>query len=81
MADVNRIYIIKFVDFRPFSGGGDSYSILPIEIFFFYVIFLVVVAISQGSLLLVLKMFCDNLTIFDRSFKNTHAYPKLCMPV
>merc|ERR1711895_266459 len=47
---------------------------------FFIYIFLVVVALSQGSSLLVLKYFYDNLASFGRSLEKKNT-SKLCRPI
>ena len=62
------------VTFRVVFRGGRPTQSMSIEIVFFLYIFLVVVALSQGSSLLFLKKICDNLAIFGRSLKNTHNH-------
>ena len=60
---------------RGLTGGEGLLTADLLRFCFFIYIFLVVVALSQGSSLLVLKYFYDNLASFGRSLKKIKKTP------
>ena len=62
------------VTFAWFSGGVGLLNAYLLRFVFFIYIFLVMVALSQGSSFLVLIFFYDNLAIFGRTLKNTNTH-------